>query len=91
MNDKQLKTSTAMIENAVGIAIQVGKDLLDGEVKDAFSGAGACLAQLFALEAMRQGKGAAPIVHDFRHVWNEALRRLTRQKLYRASMRRFEN
>ena len=83
-------TAAAMIENAIRLAIESGRDLLAGNTKQALSTCGACLAQLYAFEAMRQKTSGLPVLHEWKAVWASATR-TPRHSFYATAMQRSNN
>ena len=91
MSMKSETTRQVMIENALRIAIDAGKQLLDGNVEEALSLSGACLAQLYALEASRQQKNGVSVVQAFKETWERETAQLQKPGFYRTAMQRSEN
>jgi hypothetical protein len=90
MSDQQkTNAAAAMIENAVRLAILAGRELLGGKTEDALSTCGACLAQLYAFEAMRQKTVGLPLLTEWQNLWAHATRRQT--SLYQQAMQRCSN
>lgn len=87
----QHKTNTAavMIENALRLAMLAGGELLAGNTEVGLSTCGACLAQLYAFEAMRQKTGGLPLLSEWKSLWAEATRK--QHSRYQQAMQRSNN
>jgi hypothetical protein len=91
-NEKKVALATNMIEHAVELAIEAGRHLTNGDFESALSSAGACVAQIFAFEAMRQKTNGAAVVHQWNQLWTQAVEKhQARGKLYRAATHRSRN
>lgn len=91
-NDNKVQLAQNMIEHAVELAIETGRRLTSGEFESALNSAGACVAQIFAFEAMRQKTNGAAVVHQWNQLWTEAVERhQARGKLYKAATHRSNN
>lgn len=92
MSDKQKSNAAAaMLENALHLAMLAGRELLDGKTEEGLITCGACLAQLYAFEAMRQKAGVMgpTLLKEWQRVWTEATRKPT--GTYRQAMQRSSN
>ena len=78
-------TATTMIENAIRLAVGAGREFSEGRIEAAMDSCGACLGQLYAFEAMRQGQSGTAVVQEWNDLWIWAVQG-QKQQLRRAAI-----